>query len=87
MAAVLYQRCYARAQELRERLDRMRQWFEQNAERTDDHELAWRRDRFQAVQGEYGELLQIMRFYGKAPSAVGSARAGSGLDDLDADAV
>ncbi len=73
MATVLYQECYARAQELRARLDRMREWLDKNGSSAEDEELGWRRERFAAAQREYDELLQIIRSYAKTP-AVGDAR-------------
>ncbi|MBI3948675.1 MAG: hypothetical protein HY321_22375 [Armatimonadetes bacterium] len=81
MATVMYQEAYGRARELRERLDRMRQWFDTRADAADDEELRWRRDRFEAVQREYDELLQIIRTYGKAPGANG-ARGSSTASDV-----
>lgn len=65
MTSVLYQEFYARAQELRLRLERMRQWFELNQTNAAAEELHWRQERFDAAKKEYDELVQVMRAYGK----------------------
>ena len=83
MATALYQGCYARAQELRERLDRMRQWLDENGGDDDDEDLRWRRDRFEAAQREYQEALQIMRAYGKPPTGAAARRAQGQLGEAE----
>ncbi|HHX41053.1 MAG TPA: hypothetical protein GX715_13925 [Armatimonadetes bacterium] len=69
MAIQPYEELIARAQELRERLERMQRWFEENADDADAEGLRWRKERFDAAKREYEELLQVIRAYGKGGAA------------------
>lgn len=69
MAAQPYQELMARAQELRERLERMQRWFDDNAASADAEGLRWRMERFETAKREYEELLQIIRAYGRGGGA------------------
>ncbi|NLC56832.1 MAG: hypothetical protein GX774_08360 [Armatimonadetes bacterium] len=73
MSTALYDGVYQRAQELRERLDRMEEWFNAHRDTGDVEDLRWRRERFAAARREYAELLQLLQARGgsaaRAPAA------------------
>ena len=76
MAIQPYEELIARAQELRERLERMQRWFEENAGNADAEGLRWRKERFEAAKREYEELLEVIRAYGKGGGAARTADRG-----------